>query len=605
LTKAIITTKTLQLGIFLRSFYGQMIVAISGKLLNLKYAEMRYLCLAADYDGTLATHGKVEQEVIEALYRLKASTRQLILVTGRILDELKTAFPEYELFDRIVAENGALLYNPATKEERLLGELPPGSFINELHHRQVHPLSVGKVIVATWEPHHTAVLEAIKKEGLELHVIFNKGAVMILPAGINKAKGLKETLKDMNMSLHNVVAVGDAENDNAMLHAAECAVAVSNALPAVQHSADWVTDQPHGKGVIQLIDRLLKNDLQDLDCQLMRHYLPLGQRITEEPYTICPYGPNMLLSGTTKSGKSTMATFMLEKLLEKNYQFCLVDPEGDYLELPGVVRIGDNEHAPGIEEVLSLLHMPMQSVIVCILAIPLDDRPRFFNNLLSALSQLRKETGHPHWIIADEAHHMLPAPAAPSYYVIPDDFKNFLFITVSTEGMNEAILNKTTLLISMGDDAAKALQEFSRYRNIPLSENAVTPLQKGQAWVWDIPSGNAPVLIKTGKPFHLQQRHKKKYATGDMDYNSFYFRGPENKLQLKAYNLMVFTQMAEGIDEETWRFHLKRKDYSNWLRHSVHDEELAGLVDAIENDEQHLQGSRRAIVDLINKRYTG
>lgn len=564
---------------------------------------MRYLCLAADYDGTLATHGKVEPDVIAALYRLKASTRQLILVTGRVLEELKVVFPEYELFDRIVAENGALLYNPATREERLLGERPPEAFIGELH-QQVKPLSVGKVIIATWEPHQNTVLEAIKKEGLELQVIFNKGAVMILPAGINKAKGLKETLKELNMSLHNVVAVGDAENDNAMLQAAECAVAVSNALPAVKHQADWVTDLPHGKGVIQLIDRLLENDLQHLDCQLTRHYLELGQRITGESVSVCPYGPNILLSGTTKSGKSTMTTFILEKLLEKNYQFCLIDPEGDYLQLPGAVRMGDNEHAPAVEDVLSLLSNPMQSVIVCILAIPLEDRPRFFNSLLSALSQMRKETGHPHWILADEAHHMLPAQAAPSYYAIPDDFKNFAFITVSTEGMNEAVLNKITLVISMGHDAAKAIKEFSGFRHIQLQENAVTPLQIGQAWVWDIAGGYNPVLIKTGTPVHLQQRHKKKYATGDMDYNSFYFRGPQNKLNLKAYNLMVFTQMASGIDEETWRYHLTRKDYSNWLRHSVHDEELATLVNDIENDEPHLEGSRRAVIDLINERYT-
>ncbi len=87
---------------------------------------MRYLCLAADYDGTLATHGKVEPPVIEALQRLKASTRKLILVTGRVLDELKAVFPEYGLFDLIVAENGALIYNPTTKEERLLGSSAAG-----------------------------------------------------------------------------------------------------------------------------------------------------------------------------------------------------------------------------------------------------------------------------------------------------------------------------------------------------------------------------------------------------------------------------------------------------------------------------------------------
>jgi hypothetical protein len=518
---------------------------------------------------------------------------------------LKAVFPEHELFDRIVAENGALLYNPATREEKYLGELPPASFINELYRRRVEPLSIGKVIVATWEPHHTTVLETIKEAGLELQVIFNKGAVMILPAGINKAKGLKETLKDLNMSMHNVVAVGDAENDGAMLQAAECAVAVSNALPAVQNMADWVTGHSHGKGVIQLIDRLLENDLQGLDRTLTRHFLPLGQWTNEACFGVSPYGPNILLSGPTKSGKSTMATFMLEKLMEKNYQFCLIDPEGDYVDLPAVVRIGDNVHPPVLEEVMSLLQNPLQSVIVCILAVPLDDRPRFFSGLLSALSQLRREFGHPHWILVDEAHHMLPAPANASYYAIPDDFKNCLFISVSTEGINEAILNKTTLLISMGDDAANAMQHFSEFRGIPLTENAVTPLQKGQAWVWDVEAGSEPVLINAGTPVHLQQRHKKKYAIGDMDYNSFYFTGPECKLNLKAYNLMIFTQMASGIDEETWLFHLKRKDYSNWLRNSVHDEELADLVDAIENDEKHYSESRQTIVELINERYTG
>jgi hypothetical protein len=291
-------------------------------------------------------------------------------------------------------------------------------------------------------------------------------------------------------------------------------------------------------------------------------------------------------------------------MIEKHYQFCLIDPEGDYVDLPGVIRIGDNEHQPVLEEVMSLLQNPMQSVIVCILAVPLDDRPRFFNNLLSALSQMRKEVGHPHWIVADEAHHMLPAPAAPSYYAIPDDFKNFIFITLSTEGMNEAILNKINFLISMGDDAANALHAFSRFKNIHLPEKAVTPLQKGQAWVWDVEEGNKPVLIKTGMPVHVQQRHKKKYATGDMDYNSFYFRGPEGRLNLKAYNLMIFTQMASGVDDESWMYHLQRKDYSNWLRNSVHDAELADLVDAVENDDRHYAESRQAIIGFINERYT-
>ena len=118
---------------------------------------MRYHVLATDYDGTIALHGKVDNETIEALKRCKASSRKVILVTGRELDDLTTVFPEYELFDLIVAENGALLFDPASRKEILLAERPPENFIHELRQKNVTPLSVGKVIVATWEPNEVAM----------------------------------------------------------------------------------------------------------------------------------------------------------------------------------------------------------------------------------------------------------------------------------------------------------------------------------------------------------------------------------------------------------------------------------------------------------------
>ncbi|HJS55476.1 MAG TPA: HAD-IIB family hydrolase, partial [Chitinophagaceae bacterium] len=104
---------------------------------------MRYQIVALDYDGTIAHHGKVAEETIEALRQLKASKRKIMLVTGRELDEIKSLFPEHTLFDSIVAENGALIYNPATLEERLLGEKPPESFLQDLKRHDVWPLSIG------------------------------------------------------------------------------------------------------------------------------------------------------------------------------------------------------------------------------------------------------------------------------------------------------------------------------------------------------------------------------------------------------------------------------------------------------------------------------
>jgi HAD superfamily hydrolase (TIGR01484 family) len=79
---------------------------------------MHYAALATDYDGTIAHDGVVDAPTIAALEKLKAAQRRLILVTGRELDDLARVCDRLDLFDRIVAENGALLYGPATREEQ-------------------------------------------------------------------------------------------------------------------------------------------------------------------------------------------------------------------------------------------------------------------------------------------------------------------------------------------------------------------------------------------------------------------------------------------------------------------------------------------------------
>jgi hypothetical protein len=155
---------------------------------------MRYVVLAADYDGTLASDGVVEDETLAALGRLRSSGRKLVLVTGRELEGLLRLFPQVDLFDRIVAENGAVVYCPYDRQVEILGDAPPEPFVTALRTRDVVPLSIGHVIVATWEPNETVVLETIRDLGLELHVIFNKGAVMVLPPGVNKAHWPRESV---------------------------------------------------------------------------------------------------------------------------------------------------------------------------------------------------------------------------------------------------------------------------------------------------------------------------------------------------------------------------------------------------------------------------
>lgn len=223
---------------------------------------MKWKAFATDFDGTIATDGTVDEATIQALEKLRASGVQMLLVTGRELKDFDHASVVLDLFDLVVAENGGVLYIPATQEAVALVPGPPPAFAEELIRRGV-PVSVGANIVATVEPHEKVVLDVIREMALELQVIFNKGAVMILPSGINKASGLRAALERLNISTEDTVCVGDAENDTTFLEVAGLPVAVANALPALKERARFVTRHSAGAGVEELIDALLAGDFEN------------------------------------------------------------------------------------------------------------------------------------------------------------------------------------------------------------------------------------------------------------------------------------------------------------------------------------------------------
>ncbi len=227
---------------------------------------MHYLALATDYDGTIATDGAVDEPTLTALERLRGSARRLILVTGRELTDLQQVMPRLDLFDLVVAENGALLYDPTNHEEQALGDAPPAAFVERLRELEVAPLWVGRVIVATRQPHAGKVLKAIDELGLNLQITFNKSSVMVLPAGVTKASGLRGALAQLGLSPLNCIGVGDAENDLAFLDVCGLPVAVANALSSVKERAAFVTTGARGAGVAELIDQLLTTDLAEFDA---------------------------------------------------------------------------------------------------------------------------------------------------------------------------------------------------------------------------------------------------------------------------------------------------------------------------------------------------
>jgi hydroxymethylpyrimidine pyrophosphatase-like HAD family hydrolase len=567
---------------------------------------MRYLTLCCDYDGTLAHNGKVSDATLAALERVLESGRRLVLVTGRELDDLQAAFPQLELFERVVAENGALLYRPASREEKLLAERPPDRFIDLLNERGVGPMSVGRVIVATWEPHEVTVLEAIRDLELELQVIFNKGAVMVLPAGVNKATGLAAALEEMGLSAHNAIGIGDAENDHAFLSFCECSVAVANALPMVKETADFVTGGDHGAGVIELIDELLADDLAGREDRLTRHHILLGTDADGREVHVRPYGSNLLVVGTSGSGKSTVATGLLERLAEREYTFCVIDPEGDYEEFESAVPLGTPERAPGLDEVLQLLSKPGQNAVVNLVGLPIADRPSFFLALLPRLQELRARTGRPHWLVVDETHHLLPAAWEPAYLTLPEKLNGLVCITVHPNLIATAALEGIDTIVALGAHPEVMLREFSEKVGEPAPLTEAVALEPSEALVWLPEEGRSPFRLRIAPSRTERRRHSRKYAEGELGPDrSFYFRGAEGKLNLRAQNLILFLQLADGVDDETWVYHLRQGDYSRWLEDCVKDETLAEEARRVEAlAEVSPQESRDLIRKVIEEHYT-
>ena len=561
---------------------------------------LRYVALATDYDETLAEHGVVRPETVAALERLKASGRRLVLVTGRDLADLRNVFPGLGIFDAVVAENGGVLYVSATREERMLAEPASAALVERLEARKVEPLHLGRVIVATRDPHQHVVLDEINRLGLELQVIFNKGAVMVLPTGVHKGTGLAAAVAALRLSLRNTAAIGDAENDHALLAGAECGVAVANALPALKERADLVTEGRAGAGVVELAGRLLADDLASVPVP--RRDVELGRDDAGETATLPPYGPSILFAGLSGSGKSTAAMAVLEHLIAAGYQCLILDPEGDYERFPEALVLGDPDRPPTVTEIVNALGKPDRSVAVNLVGMSHADRPELFLSLLPRLGELRAATGRPHWIFLEEAHHLAPVDLAGAPQALPAELGSLAAVTVLPHELTPALLERFDTVVAVGKRGSQTLEDYaSAARRGPVPKGTPDELPRGEVILWRIGRDLRRFTMAPTRTKH--RRHLRKYAQGALPRERhFVFRGPKGAMNLRAQNLTVFAQLAEGVDEPTWRHHLEAGDYGRWFRDVIGDEDLA--LAAEEAVKLSPAEGRARVLGAIAARYT-
>jgi hydroxymethylpyrimidine pyrophosphatase-like HAD family hydrolase len=563
---------------------------------------MYFLTLATDYDGTIAHDGVVTPETRAALQRFRASGRHVIMVTGREIPDLKAALPDLSLFDMIVAENGALLYDTATGTEQLLVAPPPAALVARLKARGVTPLSVGRGIVATWEPHERTVLAVIHELGLEMQIVFNKGAVMLLPPGISKASGLAAALKGLGMSLKNTVGVGDAENDHSFLAVCGLSAAVGNALPALRARCDIRLTGRNGAGVAELIQRIMAEDMAL--APLARHGVMIGRDREGAPSLLGPGDGPVLLVGPSGCGKSTLATALTEQMTDQGLNFSVLDPEGDYGELQHAVCIGSAAAPPNIADAGRLERQADVNLVINTQALSLAERRRVFARLMAEATALRRETGRPHWLILDEAHEIAPARHGGPLTTLPAGAPNMIFVTMYPEMLDAEILKSVRTVLAFGGSPAHFLAAFAEITHTALPPILPAP-SHGELLLWQPNSGKPAALVHPLPPRQHHRRHIGKYATGDVGaWHSFYFRGGDNRINRPARNLYDFIDISDDIDDATWLHHLRAGDYAAWFRHVIRDDDLALEADGIARDRDLTAcESRRRVRRAIWQRY--
>jgi hydroxymethylpyrimidine pyrophosphatase-like HAD family hydrolase len=555
-----------------------------------------FLGLAADYDGTIAKDGRVDAPTLDALARVKASGRKLILVTGRRLSDLISVFPGYELFDRIVAENGAVLFDPLDDQSIVFGPAVEPGVIEYLKARATRPIAVGERIIAGWEPDQSIFLQAIEDRGVEAQIIFNKGALMLLPTGINKASGLRAAARELDVAACALIGVGDGENDHSFLSICGCSCAVANAVDALKREVDMVTAADHGAGVRWLADKLI-----ELDAKLLthdRHGLAIGTDAHGDLVRLRPQDGNVLVVGPPMSGKSSLCAVICEAAAHSLYGFSVIDPEGDYLHLHAAAALDCAKHSLNATHLQTLLDAKANPVFV-LRDVATSKRTELFRAAIRTAVSTNVRSGHPALLVIDEAHEGLSTALGLDLRSGPLT----VLVTLAPGLLSHEALRSVDCVISFGENADALINEFFRLTGMPLSVSSELAPKHHSAIIWRRYADASMLHPSSARRRHV--RHAGKYASGDVGHaRSFFFRDRDGRLLGTARNLRDFVKVSRGLQPEVWAGHLARGDFTRWFRDVIRDESLAAAVEALQQqaDLDPVQGIE-TLAHMIVRRY--
>jgi hydroxymethylpyrimidine pyrophosphatase-like HAD family hydrolase len=517
-----------------------------------------FRAIAVDYDGTLTCGGPPRPSTLDALTDARRHGLHIVLVTGRILAELRAESPDIDTYvDVVVAENGAVVARGTCVE--LLASAVEESVMEALTLQEI-PYRLGEVILASQIEQREAIAATLQRLGVDHQLMINRSELMVVPAGVTKATGLRAGLAQLGISCHNTLALGDAENDHALLQACELGVAVANAVDALKQRADVITTLPDGDGVSELLAGPLPSG--ELRLHPARWQLLAGDGADGAPVTIPSSQVNILVSGPSGSGKSHAAGMLAEQLIHLGYSLLVIDPQGDYewlATLPTVLACGGRHRIPDAGQIVSMLRQNGSSVVVDLSLRPRAEVELFSRQLPPLVEASRAATGIPQWILIDEAHDPLGERATSVRFFTPDHL-GYLVVTYHPDQLAPVVRDSFDIELRL--HSGQLGRATLRRRGDPVAER---------------------VQLTPRATHHI--RHWHKYRATPLPANrGFWFRPDDHELTgAVATSLAEFHHVIARAPQAVLRHHAEGGDFSRWIDDVFRDHHLAHDIRAIED----------------------
>lgn len=541
-----------------------------------------YQAVAMDLDGTIVTDGPPDADVLVAIKAARVAGLRVLLVTGRIRAELEAEFPGLaDRFDAVVTENGAVV---ATRGLTQALCPPVDSRLAQQLAAQGVAVRTGEVLVACDATAAHQALDLIQQSQLDAQLVTNRGALMILPAGVTKGTGVRAALDRFGISPHSAIGIGDAENDHSLLTTCELGVAVANAVPALTEHADLILPAPNGTGVAALLHGLIRDGTVTdgtVTAPAARQRLVLGQDTDGHPVTLPASRTSILISGDTGAGKSYLTGLLAEQMITLGYSVLVIDPEGDHIEL-GMVRntvvVGVTGRMPSPLELINLIRHD-GSIVLDLSLLSGQDTTSYLAELSTLVDRHRERTGLPHWVVVDEAHTVL-GRFSPQPAFHPTDW-GFCLATYRPDELPRPMVDAVDWRVSMGGQPT------------------------GQALLRS--ADHAPVRFRIAARATNHTRHQHKYTHTALPVErGFHFRTEHQHTGTVAVNLRQFVDYLRHCDPEVLRHHAAGRDFSRWIRDVHRDQPLANQIRHIEGRIAHganPAAQRRVLIKAITRRY--